>query len=90
MFFAHLIVPLQAEIERIVFVFMAQTPQDKTSAEVERISREELMKAQSNTPIEDDGCPWYALRLFTLRQMDVVNALVEKGMEFFGIAHSTK
>ena len=63
--------------------FMTQTPQQKASDELDKISKEELMKAQSNTPIEDDGCPWYALRLFTLRQMDVVNSLADMGMEFF-------
>ena len=62
---------------------MAQSPQEKASAELDKISKEELMKAQSNTPIDDDGNPWYALRLFTLRQMDVVNSLADKGFEFF-------
>ena len=62
---------------------MAQSPQEKASASLDKISKEELMKAQSNTPIEDDGCVWYALRLFTLRQMDVVNSLADRGIEFF-------
>lgn len=38
-------------------------------------------------PIVDDGCPWYALRLFTLKQLDVVKAFQEKGLQWFVPMH---
>lgn len=45
----------------------------------------------SNTPniqpIIDDGNPWYALRLFSLRQMDVAKAFEEKGVQWFVPMH---
>ena len=35
------------------------------------------------TQIEDDGCPWYAVRLFTLKQDEVAAAFKDKGLHFF-------
>ncbi len=33
--------------------------------------------------IEDDGCPWYAVRLFSLKQKEVADTFVEKGLTYF-------
>lgn len=37
--------------------------------------------------IEDDGCPWYAVRLFTLKQKEVAAAFEEKGLQCFTPMH---
>ena len=37
----------------------------------------------NQTVIEDDGCPWYAVRLFSLKQQEVANAFQEKGIQYF-------
>lgn len=57
---------------------MTQTPTDG-----QQLSREERMKIQMGKPIAEDQSPWYALRLFTLKQLDIAEMLGEKGLDFF-------
>ena len=55
----------------------------QTATGEQQLSREERMKIQMGKPIAEDQSPWYALQLFTLKQLDIAEMLGEKGLEFF-------
>lgn len=49
----------------------------------QQLSREERLKAQMGKPIAEDNNPWYAIQLFTLKQLDIAEELGRQGVEFF-------